>query len=201
MTREPVPRNEIRVEYTALSEIRKWPGNPKSHDLGAIAASALRHGFRDPIAVNRRSHEIEEGHGRLDTLQALKQQGRAAPSFVRVEGGEWFVPVIYFDDDEQTQHGYALAHNRTQELGGAYDERKLLAALMEQARHGLLPGTGFDSDDLEALHRKFVEDSTAPIQETAAHYRVIVDCEGEAHQIELLERFQQEGLPCRALVN
>jgi hypothetical protein len=186
----------IEVEYVALDALLRWPGNPKQHDLGAIAASMLRFGFRDPIGVNRRNSYIEEGHGRLEVLQYLQQQGRTAPRFVRVDGETWLVPVLYFDDDEVTQRGYALAHNRTQELGGGYDQAALLDALEEQARHGMLPGTGFDTDDIEALQRRLAaaSDQSATSQ---TQFHILIVCDDEPSQLELLERFQAEGLRAR----
>ena len=201
MTRTPVTIEQLEVDYVSLDALLKWPGNPKQHDLGAIAASMLRFGFRDPIGANRRNNYIEEGHGRLECLEALRQQGRIAPRFIHVEDGEWRVPVLYFDDDDLTQRGYALAHNRTQELGGGYDQEALRDALEEQARYGLLPGTGFDSDDLHALNRRLLENADGSPQLSGATYRVVIECATEVEQGELLERFRTEGLTCRALIS
>ncbi len=201
--RTPVTIEQLEVEYVPLDTLVKWPGNPKEHDIGAIAASMLRFGFRDPLGVNRRNHFIEEGHGRLDTLCGLRDQHRAAPRFIRVaDDGTWLVPVLYFDDDDVTQHGYSLAHNRTQELGGGYDEVALRNALEEQARYGMLPGTGFDSDDLHALNQRLQAqeggDQTGQLQTS---FQVLVTCANESEQLELLERFTNEGRQCRALTS
>lgn len=205
MPRDPEPREDLQIEYVSIDTIMGWPGNAKKHDIGAIAASVLRHGFRDPLAVNRRTHQIEEGHGRIETLRAFKQQQRPAPSFIRVDEmtGEWLVPVLYFDDDDLTAHSYSLAHNRTHDLGGGYDEEMLRDALIEQARYGLLPGTGYDSDDLDALSRKLASQEAGDVspQLTGMTYRVIIDCTNEMQQTELLDRFRQEGLSCRALIS
>src|SRR5437016_7025893 len=150
--RTPVTVEQLEVEYVSLDTVMRWPGNPKQHDIGAIAGSILRFGFRDPLGVNRRTQFIEEGHGRLDTLEGLRRQGRPAPRFIHVDDdGTWLVPVLYFDDDDMTAHAYGLAHNRSQELGGGYDDALLRDALEEHARYGLLPGTGYDSDDIHTL--------------------------------------------------
>lgn len=202
--RRPVPPDlTIAVEYVPLEELNKWPSNPKEHDLGAIAASMIRFGMRDPIGVNRTNHFIEEGHGRLDTLATLKRQGRPAPRFVLTEEGtgRWLVPVLFFDDDEMTQRGYMLAHNRTQDLGGGYDDAKLLEELQEQAAHGMLPGTGFDSDDVDALRRKLTEQASGDPMRLNSNYSVLVTCTDEQHQLEIIERLTSEGLTVRALVS
>jgi hypothetical protein len=179
---------EIGIVYEPLNKLLAWPENPKEHDLGAIGASIARFGFRDPIAVNRRNNFIEEGHGRLEVLKFLRDRGGDPPSFILSAGKDWLVPVLYFDDDERVQYGYALAHNRTQELGG-YDDEKLRSALEEEARHGLLPGTGFDNDDLEALNRRLADDAA----ETVPVYKITVTCETEQQQAELQARLTKEG--------
>lgn len=196
---------QLLIEYVDVEEIGRWPGNPKEHDIGAIAASILRFGMRDPIAVNRRNHQIEEGHGRDETLRALRAQGRPAPRYVRVTNdGRWFAPVLWFDDDEITQHGYALAHNRTQDLGGGYDNARLLEALREAATHNALDATGFDSDDYSALRRKLKELDNGPGDQTGqivSHFQLIVTCETETDQIALIEELSSRGLTVRALVS
>jgi hypothetical protein len=204
MPRQPVPpAATIAVEYVPLDELLKWPTNAKEHDLSAIAASIIRFGMRDPIGANRRNHYIEEGHGRRDTLVALKRQGRPVPKFVVPdESGNWLVPVLFYDDDEITQRAYALAHNKTQELGGGYDDVKLLEELEAQANHGLLPGTGWDGDDVDALRRKVSGDpSGAEPQQMNATFQILVTCTDEQNQLELIERFSGEGLTVRALVS
>lgn len=145
----------LGLEYVALSTLRRWPRNPKAHDLGAIAASIAEFGMRDPVGVERTTHQIEEGNGRLDALMAMKAQGRRAPRFVAVDAqGEWYVPVLYFDDDATTAERYLLAHNRTQELGGGYDEAILARVLADVAVAQGLAGTGWDGEDVDALLRR-----------------------------------------------
>lgn len=205
MPRTPVPADsDLAVTYVPLEDLHKWPSNPKEHDLGAIAASVIRFGMRDPIGANANNHFIEEGHGRLDVLDALKRQHRPAPRFVRVDDdGRWLVPVLLFDDDEVTQRGYMLAHNRTQDLGGGYDDAKLLAELEDQARYGMLPGTGYDGDDVDALRRRLMEETGAGDQTglLRSSYQVLVTCINEEAQLALIERLVGEGLEVRALVS
>jgi hypothetical protein len=138
--------------------------------VGAIAESMRRFGFRDPLAANRRTHEIEEGHGRIDALSGLKSQGSRPPRFVRVTGNEWFAPVLWFDDDRNTQEAYALAHNRTQEIGGGWDDQLLAAILTDASRHGPagLKGTGWDDDDVDRLLRSLNLDGALATQELSA---------------------------------
>jgi hypothetical protein len=41
----------------------------------------------------------------------------------------------------------------------------------------------------------------APTPAVKEQYLVLVTCRDEAHQIEILQRFQEEGLPCKALLS
>ena len=197
--REAVPESLVQdalaIEYVSLGEILHWPSNPKDHDIGAIAASIEAFGFRDPVGVNRRTQEIEEGHGRIDTLRAMYDQGRPAPEFIRVDEGEWLVPVLFFDDEPTRAHAYALAHNKTQELGGPYDEDKLLEALREQEDGDLLLATGFDHDDVDALRRKLEDDAVEPVVDES--YQILVTCRNQDERSELMERLAEEGVTCR----
>jgi L-alanine-DL-glutamate epimerase-like enolase superfamily enzyme len=53
----------------------------------------------------------------------------------------------------------------------------------------LLPGTGFDNDDLEALNRRLADDAA----ETVPVYKITVTCETEQQQAELQARLTKEG--------
>ena len=43
--------------------------------------------------------------------------------------------------------------------------------------------------------------SGAPQLDSGMEYRVVVDCQDELQQTELLDRFESEGLKCRALIS
>jgi len=139
-------RKPIAVEYVDVASLESWDRNPRTHADQAIRESVVAFGFRDPIAANRKTGEIEEGHGRVSCLLALKAEGAAPPPFVVVQRGAWLVPVIWFTDDRLTQERYALAHNRTQDMGG-YDSAKLDALLADLGSQDALIGTGFDPPD------------------------------------------------------
>lgn len=161
-------RPRLRLEYRDLGEIVRWPRNPKKHDVGAINASTTRFGFRDPIAVNDETHELEVGHGRLDSLQASKAAGQPAPAFIDVdENGRWLVPVLVFQDSRAIQEAYAIAHNRTMELGGGWETEQLAAILADLAAQDGLAGVGYDGDDLDAMLRSLTDDGGAAILPSA----------------------------------
>jgi hypothetical protein len=92
-----------------------------------------------------------------------------------------------------------------------------LAQLAEYDRQTLDQLREITHTDSDALHnlwqsiraagdavRDALEETAAPAgrkKEIPEQYLVLVECESEEHQVELLERFRQEGLSCRALLS
>lgn len=144
----PAPADAaLRIEYLPLDQLARWPGNPKEHADGAIAASISRFGFRDPLAIDETSGRLIAGHGRLSVLERAHAAGQSAPQFVQVrEDGMWLVPVTrggsFGSEDEAA--AYLVAHNRTGELGGWNDE--LLAGMLGGLDDDLRAVAGFDLD-------------------------------------------------------
>lgn len=145
----------LRIEYLPLDQLSRWPGNPKEHADGAIAASVQRFGFRDPLAIDEASGRLIAGHGRLTVLERAHAAGQPAPQYVQVrEDGMWLVPVTRGGSfaDEGEASAYLIAHNRTGELGGWNDD--LLAGMLGNLDDELRAVAGFDLD-------AFVQEQTA----------------------------------------
>ncbi|MBU6346274.1 MAG: ParB N-terminal domain-containing protein, partial [Cyanobacteria bacterium REEB494] len=85
------------------------PGNPRIGDVDAVAASLEKFGQRKPIVVRKDDGTIIAGN---HTWQAAKKLGWKE------------IAVAYVGDDDTTAQAYALADNRTAELG-SYDEQAL----------------------------------------------------------------------------
>lgn len=160
-------RAELRVEYVPLSDVEGWPRNPKRHDEDGIADSIERFGFSDPVAVDERTGKLVEGHGRVDALRAMKEDGVEPPERIRVdEGGEWLVPVLRglsFRDDLEAE-AYILAHNRLTERGG-WDDEQLHAILVDlQAQsEAALRGTAFTAADIDRLAETLLAAAAADV--------------------------------------
>jgi hypothetical protein len=141
----------IKVKYVDFEEVQKWPRNPKDHDLQEIKKSFTRFGFTYPILVDEGTGKLIAGHGRLETLALMKEQGQNPPARVRVlKNGKWMVPVlsgIKFANEAEAE-AYLLADNRLTEIGG-WNKDQLSEILQEmQDVGGLLDGTGFDEADV-----------------------------------------------------
>jgi hypothetical protein len=120
-----------------IDSLRKLKGNPRVGDVDAVARSLKAFGQRKPIVVNQSTNEIEAGN---HTFAAAKQLGWTE------------IAVVWVQDDPTTAKAFALADNRTAELGG-YDD-KALASMIEDVLNediDLLHAASFTEADLEAL--------------------------------------------------
>lgn len=110
-------------------------GNPRKGDVEAVARSYERFGQRKPIVALPDGTVIAGNH----QLLAARKLG-------------WDeIAVVYVDDDEQTAKAFALADNRTSDLG-TYDNDALAALLQDVAVDPeLLLATGYSTVSLDAL--------------------------------------------------
>ena len=89
----------ISIKYENLDDIIQADTNPKDHDLGVLYQSMKRFGFTNPIIINESTGKLLAGHGRLQTLKMMRDNGEKAPDRIEVEldtGDEtieyWHVP-------------------------------------------------------------------------------------------------------------
>ena len=110
-------------------------GNPRKGDVAAVAASLSRFGQRKPIVVRESDRVVVAGNHTLAAAVSL---------------GWTEIAAIFVDDDKDTSLAYALADNRTTDLG-TYDDVALLSLLQSVP---LLEGTGYtDADILQLLDK------------------------------------------------
>ena len=125
-------------------------------------------------------------------------QGTIAEGFLRWRGGRYSFRKVRWD--EATFQRANLVANAA---GGSWDVD--LLANMDAA---LLQGIGFD-EELLAANREMASAMAAMLesekpqisQNITELFLILVDCETEVAQVELLERFNEEGLKCRALIS
>lgn len=115
---------------TPIESLKHWEKNPRKGNIEAVSRSLARFGQRKPIVASRKTGEVIAGN---HTLAAARHLGWKQ------------IAVVWVDDDEQTAVAFALADNRTQDLG-SYDE-DLLDELIESIKEqDLLLATGYTED-------------------------------------------------------
>jgi ParB-like chromosome segregation protein Spo0J len=123
-----------------IDKLTGLPGNPRKGDVDAVAKSLDRFGQRKPIVVRQDDGTIIAGN---HTWQAAKQLGWTE------------IAVAYVGDDDVTASAYALADNRTAELG-SYDDEALAAmiATVADVSTELLLSTGWTEPEYAQLIEK-----------------------------------------------
>jgi len=145
---------ELRVEYVPLDEVVKWPRNPRQHDDAAIERSLKRYGFVSPLLKDERTGKLVAGHGRLGSLESLRDAGEPPPKRIKVDkAGRWLVPVvcgISFGSAAEAE-AYLVADNRIAEIGG-WDMDGLREIVSTLSDEGLeLDALGWSEKALETL--------------------------------------------------
>jgi len=183
----------LRPLAEPVEKLGEDPGNARTHDdanLAAIEYSLRQYGQRKPVVANRRSGQLEAGHGTLVAAGRL---------------GWTHLAVVWVDDDPATASGFALADNRTAELA-EWDELRLAALLGDdETSPGLefvdqLAWSGFLDAQAEKIADETAESDEENVEPPAPDlFEVVVDCRDEADQKDFFERMQKEGRKCRLL--
>ena len=84
------------------------------------------------------------------------------------------------------------------------DPLAALAETQEQLHQRLLEQTPTDNNALaaawEAAAKQVLEREPEPVRAIPEQFLILVTCRGENQQVELLGRFREEGLECRAMM-
>lgn len=170
--------DKLTLRLVPVRSLRLFDNNAKKHDLGAIAASIKRYGFKDPPkwepALNGEEGGIVDGNGRVEALQWMESTGWEMPrGLTRDSEKGWCVPVLFGVDamTEDQARAYAIDANNLVIMGGeftALDASRLferdtyLEELLTLADLGLLPVT-VDGDDFDTLIKILTD--TEPIED------------------------------------
>jgi DNA modification methylase len=135
--------DDLAALAAPIDKLDLLPGNPRRGDVDAVAKSLAAFGQRKPIVARRDGTVIAGNH----TLQAARQLGWPE------------IAVVWVDDDDTTAKAFALADNRTAELG-TYDDQLLadLISEVQSANPDLLTASGWGADGVaDLLERLAVE--------------------------------------------
>lgn len=182
---------------TAVTNLTELPGNPRRGDVERIARSLRVFGQRKPVTA--RPTGTDEHGNPVGYVTAGNHTLLAARDLL----GWTHVAVVWIEEDETTANAWALADNRLSELGDNDPDAlaSMLAQIIESASYDLVSATAYTDDDLAALLEKNLPPpGDADIMEFPSIWGVIIECDGEAQQVELLNRLTAEGLRVRALM-
>lgn len=156
---------------TPLADLKPLPGNPRRGDINAVARSYDRFGQRKPV--------VAQPDG---TIIAGNHQYAAA-----IQLGWTHLAVTRVDDDDATAKAFALADNRTADLG-TYDDADLAALLAAVADVDptLVLDAGYTAEDVAGILDDEIPDSADNPPDTdegySAQFGVIVVCTSEQEQ-------------------
>jgi ParB-like chromosome segregation protein Spo0J len=137
---------QLRPLLVPLSSVTQHPDNPRQGDAGTIAASLSRFGQMKPIVVQRSTGWIVAGN---HTWQGATMAGELERVLDTGPGEDWtHVAAVFVDLDDLEAKAYAIADNRTSDLG-TYDDDRLARILSELAEADSLVGVGYDRDDVD----------------------------------------------------
>lgn len=172
--------------------------NPNRGNVAAIQRSIEANGFYGAVVAQRSTRKVLAGNHRL--------QAAAKAGIDRV-------PVLWVDADDEAALRILLADNQLAKKAG-YDRQGLHDLLSELQAEGL-EGTGYDTDDLDALARlleadaekekaaggeaKKAEDDDEDTVQLAV-WGVIVECDSEQEQTRALELLLERKLDVRAVI-
>jgi len=130
-------QNDLQNLAHPITELQLLPGNPRRGDIDGVKRSLEAFGQRKPIVVRRSDSVVIAGNHTLQAAQAL---------------GWDEIAVVWVDDDEVTSKAFALADNRTAELGD-YDEEALADLINDvgSLNPGLLESSGWDDKAVKEL--------------------------------------------------
>lgn len=181
---------DLQALAQPINQLQSLSGNPRVGNVEAVMRSYNTFGQRKPIVARRDGTVIAGNH----QLEAAKRLGWTE------------IAVVFVDDDDITAQAFALADNRTGDLGG-YDNEALKEMLASvQINSELFEATGFTADDLRKLLNDIGDSEFEPsdlISDSvtlAERFEVVIECENEFQQTMLLERLSLEGLLVRAIV-
>lgn len=202
----------LRSMAVPIADLVFDPRNAKKHgqrDLTAIAASMRTYGVLKPAVVRKSDRKILAGNGSVQAASEIN--------------GWKFYPVLFVEQDDNTAAGFALADNRTSELAEWDTDRlqELLAEvdfsvdedlaamgseweadLEEIANQGAAAASrvAAGGDDPNESKPKRGSGGSRPQGPPSEKWTIVVTCSDEQHQTDLLQRFESEGLQCRAIV-
>ena len=197
-----------QLSYVHHHEIHEAPGNPRS--ISPERYEALKHALRvapdmlipRPAIVELRNADIIAGNMRHRGIVDILDNEEDTLLHQRVK--EWGgIPVYMREFSDAERREWMLRDN--QGYGDYVPDELASIVAAHEAEGGDLSLLGFKTDELKdliALANDEVppEEPDAPEDDIKTTWGVVIECEDEAEQAELLDELTERGLNVRALI-
>lgn len=191
MKKEAIWKNRIVEHGTAPANqflahelnARRHPG----HQRDSLRGSLNEVGWVAPVIVSAKTGKLLDGHARIE--EALTRDENTEVPFIKVDVSEGEERLILASFDPITNQ--------------AYYDKEVLDSLLREVATGDAALQSLLSDLAKAndlIPPEMDDVDTNPTLD-GLQYQVIVLCDDETHQAELLSRFDEEGLKCRLLIS
>lgn len=182
------PRLVDTIVLKDVDDLLPYAGNARTHSkkqITQIAASIREFGFVNPVLISD-DGGIIAGHGRVMAAQKL---------------GLDHVPTIALGHLSEAQRkALVLADNRIA-LSAGWDEELLAVELTGIRDLGMdVDVIGFSEAELNRAFGGGSKGGRGAEQLGDMAYRIVVECENEQQQHDLLQRLEAEGLTVKALM-
>jgi len=177
------------IEQVAIDLLKHHPRNANNGDVEAIKKSLAVNGWYGSVVANLSTKHILAGNHRVMAAKAL---------------GWETVPVQWVDVTPEEELRILVVDNRITRIGQD-DTTKITDILAELANTPIgLEGTGYGAADLDALIDGLAgttSDLNADEQYINETFSILIECDDENQQTNILDRLTEEGLKCRALIS
>ena len=191
-----------KVTADKLGRFRPQMRNANRHTqrgMGQLEASMRKYGYVTPMTAAA-DGEIIDGSARAETGATVFGDN------VLVVHHDGTKPVIMVRDDIPSAdtpeaREISIAANRIAQVNLDFDPEVLLGDLQA----GVDLGQFWRQDELDELLTDLMppdfDKTGAGVDVVPQQWAIMIECDGETEQANLLQRFEAEGLKCRALIS
>jgi len=189
--------DHLHIQSLPLRDLVPDKRNARRHgseQIKKIRASLARYGWTNPILIGS-GRKIIAGHARYAAAVAMAEDKEPIANNADAS----MAPTVDLSHLTKTeQRAYALADNRIAE-DAAWDRELLQLEVRDLSLDGFDLGlTGFSDVQLEGLLGT-TQQAESKLT-SGLKYQVIIECEGEVHQAQLLQEMRDRKLPARPLI-
>ena len=196
-------------------QMKHFPNNPRqitSKQLERLKDKLARLGDLSGVVHNQRTDEIIGGNQRMvifgegskpviiEQYEIADEQGTLAWGFIEWQGKKYNYRLV--DWDIETTREANIAANLE---GGAWNWDILANSWPDMGEFGftddLLKEWKTDIAALDNFLKSEQPSANGESQDIPEQYAILITCQNEHEQTDLLERFIEEGLECRALLS